>query len=85
MRISLALSNRGRQSSWQRFCIIDLDIRRAKDNVVENRDFIIEEITAYIKKQFTDLSYDKNEFDTITTKLIRGIAYSVALGSNFHI
>lgn len=38
---------------------IDTGIINAKNNIVVNRDFIIQELTSYINDQFTELSYDQ--------------------------
>jgi hypothetical protein len=54
----------------------------AKDNVLVNRDFIIEELTSYINDQFTELSYNQTQFRTDMTTLINGVAYYAALGSD---
>ena len=54
----------------------------AKDNVLVNRDFIIEELTSYINDQFTELSYNQSDYRTDMTNLINGIAYYAALGSD---
>jgi len=64
---------------------IDIGVRRAKDNIVANKDFIVEEITEYIRNQFTELSYNIPEFETDATNLLKAAAYTAALGSNYHV
>ena len=61
---------------------IDQGYLTAKDNIVENRDFIIEELTAYINDQFTELSYNQTQYTTDMTNLLSGIAMYVGLGSD---
>jgi len=64
---------------------IDPGIKQAKDNILDNRDFIIEEVTAYINDQFTELSYNQLQYEEDMQNLIKGIAMYVALGSNQHV
>ena len=64
---------------------IDIGNRRAKDNVVENRQFILEEMNAYIRKQFRDLSYNKETFDITLAQVIKGLTFYVVFGSSWHI
>jgi hypothetical protein len=64
---------------------VDLGVRRAKDNIVANKDFIVEEITEYIRNQFTELSYNVPQFETDATNLLKAVAYTCALGSNYHV
>jgi len=64
---------------------IDPGIRQAKDNILDNRDFIIEEITAYINDQFTELSYNQAQYAEDMETLIKGVAMDVAIGSNQHV
>jgi len=62
---------------------IDVGVRRAKDNIVANRDFVIDEVINYIREQFTELSYHRPNFDTEVDRLIRAIGSYVALGSEY--
>ena len=55
----------------------------AKDNIVANRDFVIDEILNYIREQFTELSYHRPNFDTDVERLARGVALYTALGSEY--
>lgn len=57
---------------------------RAKNNIVTNRDFIIEEILAYISEQFTNLSYNQDKCERDVRLITIGTAYDVALGTNFN-
>jgi hypothetical protein len=63
---------------------IDDTVINAKDNIIANRDFIIEELTAYINDQFTELSYNQSAYETDMTNFSKGLAYYVALGSDYH-
>ena len=62
---------------------VDVGVRRAKDNIVANRDFVIDEIINYIREQFTELSYHRPNFDTDVDRLARGVALYTALGSEY--
>ena len=62
---------------------VDVGVRRAKDNIVANRDFVIDEILNYIREQFTELSYHRPNFDTDVERLARGVALYTALGSEY--
>jgi len=64
---------------------VDIGVRRAKDNIVANKDFIVEEITEYIRNQFTELSYNVPQFETDANNLLKATAYYCALGSNYHV
>jgi len=64
---------------------IDIGVRRAKDNIVANKDFIVEEVTEYIRNQFTEMSYNIPQFETDATNLLKATAYYCALGSNYHV
>lgn len=61
---------------------IDQGYINAKNNILANRDFIIEELTSYINDQFTELSYNQTQYTTDMTNLLNGIAMYVALGSD---
>jgi hypothetical protein len=61
---------------------IDIGNINAKDNVVVNRDFIIQELTSYINDQFTELSYNQTQYATDMTNLLNGIAMYISLGSD---
>ena len=61
---------------------IDPDYIKVKDNILQNRDFIIEELSAYINDQFTELSYNQTQFTADMTNLINGLAYYSVLGSD---
>jgi enhancing lycopene biosynthesis protein 2 len=63
---------------------IDQGIIDAKDNVIANRDFIIEEITKYIAQQFTNLSYNQEKCERDVRLVMTAVAYDVALGTNFN-
>ena len=54
----------------------------AKNNILANREFIIQELTAYINDQFTELSYNQTQYTTDMTNLFNGLAMYVALGSD---
>lgn len=64
---------------------IDQGIINAKNNILDNRDFIIAEITAFINDQFTELSYNQPQYVEDMKDLIYGVAMDVALGSNLHV
>ena len=61
---------------------IDQGYIDAKNNIVANRDFIIQELTAYINDQFTELSYNQTQYTTDMTNLLNAVAVYVALGSD---
>jgi hypothetical protein len=54
----------------------------AKNNVLENREFIVEEVAAYVNDQFTELSYNQADYTSDMTTLINGIQMFAALESN---
>ena len=54
----------------------------AKDNVIENREFLVEEVSAYINDQFTELSYNQADYTRDMTILINGIQMFSVLESN---
>jgi len=54
----------------------------AKDNVIENREFLVEEVVAYINDQFTELSYNQADYKRDMTTLINGIQMFAVLESN---
>ena len=61
---------------------IDEGIINAKNNIIANRDFIIEELSAYINDQFTELSYDQTQFNTDMDNLLYSTALYVVFGSD---
>ena len=61
---------------------IDIGNIYAKDNVLVNREFIIQELTSYINDQFTELSYNQTQYVTDMTNLLNGTAMYVSLGSD---
>ena len=61
---------------------IDDGIIAAKNNILANRDFIIEELSAYINDQFTELSYDQTQFNTDMDNLLYSTALYVVFGSD---
>jgi enhancing lycopene biosynthesis protein 2 len=63
---------------------IDQGVIDAKDNIVANRDFIIEEITKYIAQQFTNLSYNQPQLEQDVRDIMTGVAFDVALGTNYN-
>ena len=54
----------------------------AKDNVIENREFLVEEVSAYINDQFTELSYNQADYTRDMAILINGIQMFAVLESN---
>lgn len=56
----------------------------AKDNILANKEFLIEEVTKYIAEQFTDLSYNQDQWEQETTKIVIGTSFDVALGTNYN-
>ena len=65
--------------------LIDDEVIEAKDNILANRDFIINELTAYINDQFTELSYNQSTYTTELTQILTEMAYYVAHGSNHNV
>lgn len=63
---------------------IDSGVINAKNNIIANREFIVDEITSYISEQFTDLSYNQDKCERDTTIITIGNAYDVALGTNYN-
>ena len=63
---------------------IDSGVIAAKDNVVANKEFIIEELTKYIAEQFTDLSYNQDKCERDVRLITTAVTYDVALGTNFN-
>ena len=61
---------------------IDEGVIAAKNNVIANRDFIIEELSAYINDQFTELSYDQTQFTTDMDNLLYSMALYIVFGSD---
>ena len=56
----------------------------AKDNIIANKDFIVEETIKYIAEQFTDLSYDQDKCERDTRLITEAVAYDTALGTNYN-
>jgi len=54
----------------------------AKNNVFENREFLVEEVAAYVNDQFTELSYNQATYTEDMTNLINGIQMFAVLESN---
>jgi hypothetical protein len=65
--------------------IIDDEVIEAKDNILANRDFIIEEITAYINDQFTELSYNQAVYESELRQLFTEMSYYIPTGSTHNI
>jgi hypothetical protein len=63
---------------------IDSGVVAAKDNIVANKEFIIEELTKYISEQFTNLSYNQDSFETVIRSVTAAVTFDVALGTNFN-
>ena len=61
---------------------IDAGIISAKDNIIENKEFLIKELSAYINDQFTELSYPQAEYEDNLVLFINGMSSYAALGSN---
>jgi len=61
---------------------IDEGTRAAADNIVANKDFIVDELTNYISTQFTNLSYNQSKCERDTRLLVEAIGYDIATGSN---
>lgn len=64
---------------------IDSEIIEAKDNILANRDFIIEELSAYINDQFTELSYNQAQYTDDLTQLLTEMSYYIAHGGTHNI
>jgi len=62
---------------------VDEGKKAAKDALVLNRDFIVQELTKYISEQFTNVSYNQSKCESDTKKVVEAIAYDVATGSNY--
>ena len=64
---------------------LDSGLIKAKDNIVQNRDFIINEVTAYINEQFTELSYNFERYRDDVERLIQNIALYALFGSDHQV
>ena len=64
---------------------IDDEVIEAKDNILANRDFIIEELSAYINDQFTELSYNQADYTEDLTQLFTEMSYYIAHGGTHNI
>ena len=56
----------------------------SKNNILANKDFIIEETTKYIAEQFTNLSYNQAKFEQNIRLILAAAAYDVSLGTNYN-
>jgi hypothetical protein len=61
---------------------IDDEIIQAKDNILQNRDFILDEISAYINDQFTELSYNTAHYEEDLTEFLNALAEYMAHGGD---
>ena len=64
--------------------VVDSGYVAAKDNILTNREFIIEEVNKYILDQFTNLSYNQDKCERDINLITVGTAYDVAFGTNFN-
>jgi len=64
---------------------IDGEVIEAKDNILANRDFIIEELSAYINDQFTELSYNQAQYTEDLTQLLTEMSYYIAHGGTHNV
>jgi len=62
--------------------LVDEGTRAAADNIVANKDFIVNELTNYISNQFSNLSYNQAKCERDTELLVEAIGYDLATGSN---
>ena len=56
----------------------------AKDAIVANKDFIVEETIKYIAEQFTNLSYDQEKCERDVRLITEAVAYDTVLGTNYN-
>ena len=63
---------------------IDSGFINAKNRIIANRDFIVEEVTKYIAEQFTNLSYDQDKCERDVRLITTAVAYDVGLGTNYN-
>lgn len=56
----------------------------SKDNILLNKDFIVDEITKYITEQFSELSYNQVKCERDVRLILDAISYDVALGTNYN-
>jgi len=61
---------------------IDPEVIQAKDNVLQNRDFILDEISAYINDQFTELSYNQAWYEEDILEFLNALAEYIPLGGD---
>lgn len=61
---------------------VDADDIAFKDTLIANRDFIVEEITAFIDKQFTNLEYDESKCRRDTELILEAVYRDVLLDTN---
>ena len=69
-------------SSFNDLSSIDNELIEAKDNVLANRDFIVEELNAYINDQFTEMSYNTAEYTEDMTVFLTGLSYYIGHGGD---
>jgi len=56
----------------------------AKDNILLNKEFILEETLDYIRDQFTELSYNQDKCERDVRLLVDAIVADVALGTTYN-
>lgn len=64
---------------------LDDGLIKAKNNILDNRDFIISELTSYINEQFTELSYNFKRYNEDVQLLIENLALYVIFGSDLQV
>ena len=70
------------EDSFNDLSSIDGEIIEAKNNILENRDFIIAELTAYINDQFTELSYNQAWYNEDMTIFLTALSSYIATGGD---
>jgi len=61
----------------------DVNVIRAYNLLAANRQFIIDEVTAYIDKTFVAFSYNKNKCFRDVGSILDGVVYDVLWGGNY--
>ena len=56
----------------------------AKDSILLNKDFIVNETIKYIAEQFSNLSYDQDKCERDVRIITEAVAYDTALGTNYN-
>jgi hypothetical protein len=56
----------------------------SKNNILANKEFIVEETTKYIAEQFTNLSYNQEKCERDVKLILSAVSYDVALGTNYN-